>query len=188
MQVSKIRSSSTDWSQSMDGTLGEFGHFKSCKLEAKPDAFDIGEQSSSKKGSDWVSRTLAHSSRPFLKSKQSSLSLMNSAPIAPDEEVSAPSGMLSSGKTLHFPGIVKCWILFYRHLTTSYSQLIRDVIKIVDPEGSLKRFPGYKAPRMHRVPLQSLGPCHEFHVDGHDKLGEQALQLGGVGLDIYCSI
>jgi hypothetical protein len=36
-----------------------------------------------------------------------------------------------------------------------------------------------------RVPLDCLGPWHQLHWDGHEKLGSQALDMGGVGLPIY---
>lgn len=35
------------------------------------------------------------------------------------------------------------------------------------------------------VPLNCLGPWHQFHWDGHEKIGSQALEMGGVGLPIY---
>ena len=36
-----------------------------------------------------------------------------------------------------------------------------------------------------RVPLNCLGPWHQLHGDGHEKLGSQALEMGGVCLPIY---
>jgi hypothetical protein len=33
--------------------------------------------------------------------------------------------------------------------------------------------------------LTAIGPFHDVNCDGHDKLGAQALQMGGVGLLIY---
>lgn len=47
------------------------------------------------------------------------------------------------------------------------------------------RFVGAKA-KLFRRPLYALGPMHQIHSDGHEKLGSQALQLGGnVGIDYY---
>ena len=31
----------------------------------------------------------------------------------------------------------------------------------------------------------AIGPNHQHHADGHDKLNAQALNMGGVGLGIY---
>jgi hypothetical protein len=36
-----------------------------------------------------------------------------------------------------------------------------------------------------RVPLDCLGPWHQLHWDGHEKVGSQALDMGGVGLPVY---
>jgi hypothetical protein len=35
------------------------------------------------------------------------------------------------------------------------------------------------------VPLDCLGPWHQLHWDGHEKLGTQALDMGGLTLPIY---
>jgi len=35
------------------------------------------------------------------------------------------------------------------------------------------------------VPLDCLGPWHQLHWDGHEKVGVQALDMGGVSLLIY---
>ena len=34
------------------------------------------------------------------------------------------------------------------------------------------------------VPLDCLGPWHQLHWDGHEKIGSQALDMGGVGLPV----
>jgi hypothetical protein len=47
-----------------------------------------------------------------------------------------------------------------------------------------KRFVGSKG-AIDRVPLDCLGPWHQLHWDGHEKMGSQALNMGGVGLPIY---
>jgi hypothetical protein len=40
----------------------------------------------------------------------------------------------------------------------------------------------------HRGHLFALGPWHQEHSDGHEKLGEQALQIGkGINLPIYAT-
>ena len=36
-----------------------------------------------------------------------------------------------------------------------------------------------------RFPLDCIGPMHQVHVDGHEKLSSQALRLGKVSLPIY---
>lgn len=51
------------------------------------------------------------------------------------------------------------------------------------PEGLSRRFPG--ANRIHRSTLSSIGLNHQHHADGHEKLNAQALNMGGVGLNIY---
>lgn len=47
-----------------------------------------------------------------------------------------------------------------------------------------RRFVGSKD-AIERVPLDCLGPWHQLHWDGHKKLGNQALDMGGVGIPIY---
>ena len=48
-----------------------------------------------------------------------------------------------------------------------------------------KRFVGSKG-AIDRVPLDCLGPWHQLHWDGHEKMGSQALDMGAsVGLPIY---
>jgi hypothetical protein len=49
-----------------------------------------------------------------------------------------------------------------------------------------KRFVGSKG-AIDRVPLDCLGPWHQLHLDGHEKLGAQALEMGGLGLPIYAA-
>ncbi|EDR02195.1 uncharacterized protein LACBIDRAFT_309912 [Laccaria bicolor S238N-H82] len=60
---------------------------------------------------------------------------------------------------------------------------IRNVLANHAPEGLARRFPG--ANRIHRSALVSIGPNHQHHADGHDKLNAQALNMGGVGFGIY---
>ncbi len=39
--------------------------------------------------------------------------------------------------------------------------------------------------KIRRSTLSAIGPNHQHHADGHDKLNAQALNMGGVGLNIY---
>ena len=48
-----------------------------------------------------------------------------------------------------------------------------------------RRFPGNVRDAIPRVPLDCVGPMHQVHVDGHEKLSSQALRLGSVTLPIY---
>ncbi|KAF8886422.1 hypothetical protein CPB84DRAFT_1816716 [Gymnopilus junonius] len=60
---------------------------------------------------------------------------------------------------------------------------IRNVLATYAPEGLARRFPGVN--RIPRSKLSALGPNHQHHADGHEKLNAQALNMGGVGLNIY---
>lgn len=51
------------------------------------------------------------------------------------------------------------------------------------PEGFNARMPGSK--QLQRVALSSLGPFHSIGGDGHQKLNNQALRMGNIGLEIY---
>jgi hypothetical protein len=51
------------------------------------------------------------------------------------------------------------------------------------PEGWAQHFPG--ACRICQSALVTIGPNHQHHADGHNKLNAQALNMGGVGLSIY---
>jgi hypothetical protein len=61
--------------------------------------------------------------------------------------------------------------------------LIRRVLVVYHPEGLAARFPGARA--IKRSPLSAVGPFHQDHSDGHDKLNSQALRMGNVSLPIY---
>jgi hypothetical protein len=63
------------------------------------------------------------------------------------------------------------------------SDTIRNILAEHAPEGLDARFPGAKA--IPRRPLFADGPFHQGHGDGHEKLGQQALGMGPVGLPIY---
>lgn len=62
---------------------------------------------------------------------------------------------------------------------------MREIMRILAPEGFEKRYPGAKRPKVVRVPLLSFGPLHEVSGDGHEKLNAQALQMGDIALPIY---
>jgi hypothetical protein len=53
------------------------------------------------------------------------------------------------------------------------------------PEGPVLRYPGRQKPKIPRKALEAIGPWHQVCGDGHEKLGAQALNMGGVGLPIY---
>lgn len=61
--------------------------------------------------------------------------------------------------------------------------LIRHVLSIHAPAGLAQRFPGSRA--IQRSNLNAIGPFHQDHSDGHDKLNSQALKMGEVALPIY---
>lgn len=46
------------------------------------------------------------------------------------------------------------------------------------------RLPGHKG-QIERVPLDCLGPWHQQHGDGHEKLSDKALNMGDVSLPMY---
>ena len=51
--------------------------------------------------------------------------------------------------------------------------------------GAEHHYPGHKKKKICQHPLSALGPFHEFSLDGHEKLGKQALKMGDVRLPIY---
>ena len=54
----------------------------------------------------------------------------------------------------------------------------------LDSGGPERRFPGNKAVVL-RGTLDAIGPLHEVAADGHEKMNDQALQMGSVSLPIY---
>jgi hypothetical protein len=52
-------------------------------------------------------------------------------------------------------------------------------------EGFDIRFPGRRRELLTRRPLTAIGPFHEVSSDGHEKLAQQALGMGDIGLPIY---
>ena len=62
-----------------------------------------------------------------------------------------------------------------RHANTYMISLTQSLISIfVSSKGAIDQ-----------VPLNCLGPWHQLHWDGHEKLGYQALNMGGVSLPLY---
>lgn len=60
---------------------------------------------------------------------------------------------------------------------------MRSVLACHAPNGLSARFPGAK--RVPRSALVAIGLNQQHHADGFEKLNAQALQMGGVGLNIY---
>ncbi|KAJ6535294.1 hypothetical protein DFH09DRAFT_1249931 [Mycena vulgaris] len=61
---------------------------------------------------------------------------------------------------------------------------VREIMHELNPLGAENRFPGKKR-KVFRQHLSALGPFHEISSDGHEKLGQQALKMGDIGLPIY---
>ncbi|KAJ7456355.1 hypothetical protein B0H11DRAFT_1739290, partial [Mycena galericulata] len=69
-----------------------------------------------------------------------------------------------------------------------YSDTLRQILHDEFPDEFDNRFVGKKKPNKHRIPLKALGPFHQEHSDGHEKLSEQGLNIGaGIHLPIYAS-
>ncbi|KAJ7499865.1 hypothetical protein FB451DRAFT_46833 [Mycena latifolia] len=65
---------------------------------------------------------------------------------------------------------------------------LREILHNEFDEEFESRFVGKKKPQKHRTPLKALGPWHQEHSDGHEKLSEQGLDIGiGIHLPIYAS-
>ncbi|KAJ7909608.1 hypothetical protein B0H13DRAFT_2233040 [Mycena leptocephala] len=63
---------------------------------------------------------------------------------------------------------------------------LREILHNEFDEEFETRFVGKKQTRKHRTPLNALGPWHQEHSDGHEKLSEQGLDIGaGIHLPIY---
>lgn len=62
------------------------------------------------------------------------------------------------------------------------SKIIRDTLSANHPAIVTARMPGEPQPR---TPLRALGPDHQHHSDGWEKLGALALRMGGVGIPVY---
>jgi len=96
-------------------------------------------------------------------------------------------GTLLSNEGVPIPRSVACLLIFlcYLYFKTdiAFSDFIRNVLADYAPEGLARRFPGIN--HIPRSKLSALGPNHQHHADGHEKLNAQALNMGGVGLNIY---
>ncbi|KAJ7619918.1 hypothetical protein DFH06DRAFT_1010814 [Mycena polygramma] len=65
---------------------------------------------------------------------------------------------------------------------------LREVLHDEFPDEFEGRFVGKKKRNKHRTPLKALGPYHQEHSDGHEKMSEQGLNIGvGIHLPIYAS-
>lgn len=77
-------------------------------------------------------------------------------------------------------------IVFDCLLTILGSDSLREILHNEFDEEFETRFVGKKQTRKHRTPLNALGPWHQEHSDGHEKLSEQGLDIGaGIHLPIY---
>jgi hypothetical protein len=57
-------------------------------------------------------------------------------------------------------------------------------MQALDPEGSVKRFPGKKVLKV-RGRLTDVAVYYEVHCDGHEKLNHKALKMGPASIDAY---
>ncbi|KAJ6448389.1 hypothetical protein C8R45DRAFT_1133036 [Mycena sanguinolenta] len=65
---------------------------------------------------------------------------------------------------------------------------LREVLHDEFDEEFDNRFVGKTKPTNHRTPLKALGPYHQEHSDGHEKLSQQGLDIGGgIHLPMYGS-
>ncbi|KAF8810884.1 hypothetical protein BYT27DRAFT_7253282 [Phlegmacium glaucopus] len=80
-------------------------------------------------------------------------------------------------------GVGTIGVLLSNEGTPLPRDFIRGVLATYAPEGLACRFPGVNC--IHHSKLTSIGPNHQHHADGHEKLNAQALNMGGVGLNIY---
>ncbi len=71
------------------------------------------------------------------------------------------------------------------HANPSFRSVVRAVMHDNDDIGPAVRNPQSKSRKIIRGKLESLGIWHELSVDGHEKLGDKALQMGLVGFHIY---
>src|SRR5271156_2764532 len=100
-------------------------------------------------------------------------------------------GRCTSSSTLSQPGhindtvtIFMFVIVVFRSLINHCSEETRRNLHDNYEEEFDKHFMDSKG-AIDRVPLDCLGPWHQLHWDGHEKMGSQALDMGGVGLPIY---
>ena len=72
---------------------------------------------------------------------------------------------------------------FVGHDRNARSELRKILHNFYDNEFT-QRCPGTRIEPQRR-PLNCIGPYHQLHVDGHEKLNHQALNLGPITLPIY---
>ena len=68
-------------------------------------------------------------------------------------------------------------------MKTLFRDFICKTLSTYAPDGLSCQFSGSN--RVRRSALVAIGPNHQHHADGHEKLNAQALGMGGVGLNIY---
>jgi hypothetical protein len=64
------------------------------------------------------------------------------------------------------------------------SQLVRNIMRALDPHGAACRFPLKRQPK-ERGTLTDSAVYYEVHCDGHEKLNFKALKLGRASIDMY---
>ncbi|KAJ6580815.1 hypothetical protein B0H19DRAFT_485421 [Mycena capillaripes] len=80
------------------------------------------------------------------------------------------------------------YLLSFRTEVSSFRDQLREILHDHFDEEFDGRVVGRKRVEQHRTPLQALGPWHQEHSDGHEKLAEQGLRMGdGIHLPIYAS-
>ena len=98
-----------------------------------------------------------------------------------------PAGASTPGKSwsTHFTVLHNHVSFLHKHLNVIYfSDETRAHLHDHFEHEFDKRMVGSKTGFV-RVPLDCLGPWHQLHWDGHEKIGGQALDMGGVSLPIY---
>jgi len=90
---------------------------------------------------------------------------------------------------LEFPSLCERPSLYYEHQIAEIVVIRDEITNIMrenNPSGFDNRFPGKnKKKQVPRAQLESIGPFREISTDGHEKLAEQGLRMGGVTLPIY---
>ncbi|KIK56381.1 hypothetical protein GYMLUDRAFT_1016107 [Collybiopsis luxurians FD-317 M1] len=62
---------------------------------------------------------------------------------------------------------------------------VSNTMHIHFPEDFVKRFPGRQLIRQNRTAHTLVGPYHELHADGHEKLSASGLRMGDIGFSLY---
>ncbi|KZV93284.1 hypothetical protein EXIGLDRAFT_788494 [Exidia glandulosa HHB12029] len=63
-------------------------------------------------------------------------------------------------------------------------RVVRETLALNQPDVVEARMPGNAPPRK---PLRALGPDHQHHSDGWEKIGALAIRMGGVGVPVYAT-